>query len=106
MHIRSFLQNSVFLKMAINEDKLAMLNQGRDEIVKSSSPMTSLVLKKIYNDSSEVLTTVEDILMSIDLECKNRYHWRDVKRNVITSEENFVSVDLYSYLELPVIKLQ
>jgi len=106
MHIRSFLQNTVFLKIAINEDKLAMLNHGRDELVISSSPMTNLVLKKIYNDSSVVLTTVEDVLMSIDLEYKNRYHWSDVKRNVITCEENFVSMDLYSYLELPVINLQ
>lgn len=106
MHIRSFLQNTVFLKIAINEDKLAMLNHGRDELVISSSPMTNLVLKKIYNDSSVVLTTVEDVLMSIDLEYKNRYHWSDVKRNVITCEENIVSMDLYSYLELPVINLQ
>ena len=106
IRMRSFLHNTLFLKMAINEDKLAMLKQRRDEMVKSSSPKTNLVLKKIHKDSSIILTFIENSLESIDKECKNRYHWKAVKRNVISGEENFVSADLDSYLELPQIKLK
>lgn len=105
MRIHSFLQNSLFLKMAINEDKLAMLKQGRDEIVKSSSPKTCLTLKKIYKDSSIILKYIENSLESIDKDCRNRYNWKEVKRNVISGEENFVSVNLDSFLKLPVINL-
>lgn len=104
MCIRSFLHNTVFLKMAINEDKIDNLKQGRDEMVKSISPKANLVLQKIYKDSSVVLTFIEESLDSIDLECKNRYHWKEMKRSVISSEENFNSADLDSFLELPVIK--
>ena len=90
--------------MAINEDKIDNLKQGRDEMVKSISPKANLVLQKIYKDSSVVLTFIEESLDSIDLECKNRYHWKEMKRSVISSEENFNSADLDSFLELPVIK--
>lgn len=101
-NIYSFLQNTLFLKIAISEDKRTMLKQGRDEIVKSSSPKTNLTLNKINKDSSVILALIEKSLESIDKECKNRYHWNDVKKNVITSEENFVSADLDSFLNLPV----
>ena len=103
MCIRSFLQNSIFLKIAINEDKMNMLRRRRDEIVTSSSPNTNLTLKKILDDSSAVLTLIEDSIDAIDKECKNRYHWNDVKRNIISYEEHFVSIDLDSYLKLPTI---
>ena len=81
MRMRSFLHNTLFLKMAINEDKLTMLKQGRNEMVKSSSPKTNLVLKKIHKDSSVVLTFIEGSLKSINIECKNRYHWNNVKNS-------------------------
>ncbi len=98
MRIRSFLQNTIFLKIAINEDKIAMLKQGIDDLVKSSSPKTNLVLKKINNDSTAILTLIEKSMESIDEECENRYHWNEVKRSIILGEENFVSADLNSFL--------
>lgn len=98
MRIRSFLQNTVFLKMAINEDKIAILKQGIDDLVKSSSPKTNLVLKKINKDSTAMLTLIEKSMESIDEECENRYHWNEVKRSIILGEENFVSADLNSFL--------
>lgn len=98
MLIRSFLQNTIFLKMAINEDKIAMLRQGRDEFVKSSSPKTNLVLEKLNKESTEILTFIEESMETIDEECENRYHWDEVKRSIILGEENFVSADLDSFL--------
>ena len=106
MCIRSFLQNSVFLKIAINEDKMAMLRRGRDEIVTSSSPKTNLTLNKILDDSSTILTFAEHSLSTMDKECKNRYHWNDLRRNIISYEENFVSADLDSFLKLPTIHFE
>lgn len=103
MRIRSFLQYSVFLKIAINEDRIDKLKLERDEIITANSPKTYLTLKKIYDDSSVILTYIEKALEQIDKECNYRYHWRDVKRNIISSEENNVSIDLTDYLKLPTI---
>lgn len=103
MSIRSFLQNTVFLKMAVNEDKIASLKQKREEMVTANSPKTHLVLQKIMEDSSAVLAFVDKSIRKIDKECKYRYHWRDVKRSIISGEESFVSHDLKSFLQLPTI---
>lgn len=101
--IQLFLQNSVFLKMAISEDKLTLLEQGKDVLITSNMPKTHQTLKKIFDDSSPVLSYIEKSLNIIDNECKKRYHWSELKRNVIIGEENFVSADLNLYLKQPVI---
>lgn len=97
MCIRSFLHNTVFLKIAINEDKMDMLKHGREEIITTSSPKTHLTLKKIFDDSYVVFSFMDKTLGQIDKECKYRYHWRDVKRSIISSEESFISLDLDSF---------
>ena len=101
--IQFFLQDSMYLKMAVNEDKIVLLKQGRDELITSNNPKTHQSLKKIFDDSSPVLFFIENSLGVIDKECKHRYHWSELKRNVISGEENFVSIDLKSWLEQPVI---
>ena len=106
IYVRSFLQNTVFLKIAINEDRIDKLKQGRDEMITANSPKTHLTLKKIFNDSSVALSFMERVLGQIDKGCKYRYHWRDVKRNIISGEESFISADLDSFLELPTITLK
>lgn len=103
MCIRSFLQNTVFLKIAINEDKISMINQRKNEMITSISPMTHLALTKIFDDSSIILSYIENSIKVIDKECDNRYHWNNVKRQIISYEEDFVSADLNSFLKLPTI---
>lgn len=102
--IQLFLQDSVFLKMAINEDKIAMLKQGRDELITSHNTKTHQALKKIFDDSSVVLSLIEKSLGIIDKECKKRYHWSELKRNVILCEENFISACLDDFIESPTIQ--
>ena len=102
--IQLFLQDSVFLKMAINEDKIAMLKQGRDVLITSNMPKTHQILKKIFDDSSVVLSFIEKSLGIIDKECKKRHHWSELKRNVISGEENFVSTSLDDVLNSPSIQ--
>lgn len=101
--INLFLQNSVFLKMAINEDRIALLKQGKDKLITSQNPKTHQTLKKIFDDSTPVLSYIEKSLDIIDNECKKRYYWNELKRNVIIGEENFVSADLNLYLKQPII---
>ena len=101
--IQLFLQNNVFLKMAINEDKIGLLKQGRDELVTSQNPKTQQILKKILDDSSVVLSLIEKSLDIIDKECKKRYHWTEIKRNVISGEENYVSASLDDFLNTSII---
>lgn len=101
--IQLFLQDSIYLKVAINEDKIALLKQGKDELITSNNPITHQTLKKIFDDSSVVLSFIEKSLDAIDKECKKRYHWGELKRKVILGEEYFVSSDLDVYLKRPVI---
>jgi len=102
--IQYFLQNTVFLKMAINEDRIDLLKKGKDVLITSDMPKTRRTLKKIINDSSVVLSFIENSLDIIDKDCKKRYHWSELKRNIISGEENFVSVDLNAFLEQPIIQ--
>lgn len=104
--IRSFLQGCIFLPMAIKEDRIEMLKQGIDELPNSSSPKTNLTLKKINRNSSIVLSFIEKSLDSIDKDCENRYHWNELKRSIISTEENFISTSLETYLEHPTINFE
>lgn len=104
--IQLFLQDSFFLKMAINDDKIAMLQQGREELITSQNPKTHQTLKKIFDDSSVVLSFLEKSLDIIDNEYKKRYHWGELKRKVISGEENFVLADLHLFLRQPVIRFK
>lgn len=104
--IQLFLQNSIFLKMAINDDKIALLKQGRDELITSNMPKTHQTLKKIFDESSVVLSFLEKFLDIINKDCNKRYHWSELKRNVISVEENYVSADLNMYLKQSVINFK
>ena len=100
-----FLQNTVFLKMAINEDRIDLLKKGKDVLITSDMPKTRRTLKKIFNDSSVVLSFIENSLDIIDKDCKKRYHWSELKRKIISGEENFVSPILDDFLKSPIIEL-
>lgn len=103
--IQHFLQDSVFLKIAINEDRITLLKQGRDELITSHNPQTHKTLKKIFDDSSVVLSFIEKSLGIIDKECKKRYHWSELKRSIISREENYVSLSLNDFLKSSTIQL-
>lgn len=100
-----FLQNLLFLKMAINEDKIDMLKQGRDDLITSKNPKTHQTLKKLSDDSLTVLFFIDKSLDTIDNVCKNRYHWREVKRSIIIGEENFASTSLEDFLKSKTAKI-
>lgn len=100
-----FLQNTVFLKMAINEDRIDLLKQGKDVLIISNMPKTRQTLEKIFNDSSVVLSFIENSIEIIDKDCNKRYHWSELKRKVISGEEDFVSPILDDFLKSPIIKL-
>lgn len=104
--IRLFFINSLYLKMAINEDKITLLKQGKDELITSQNPKTHQTLRKMYDDSSVVLSFIEKSLDIINKKCQKRYHWNELKRNVISGEEIFVSSDLDMYLKQAVIHLK
>lgn len=102
--IQLFLQDSVFLQMAVHEDKIALLKLGSNELITSQNSKTQQTLKKIFDDSSVVLSFIEQSLDVIDKESNNRYHWTELKRNVISVEENFVSANLDDFLKSPTIQ--
>ena len=106
MSIRSFLQNTLFLKMALSEDKIALLKQGRDELITSHHPKTHQSLKKLFYDSSQILSFIERSLDRIDQAYNNRFHWSEIKRNIILGEEHFASTSLDDFLKSPTIQFK
>lgn len=106
MRIQFFLQNTLFLKMAISEDKMALLKQGEDKFITSQNTKTHHTLKKIFDDSSVVLSFIEKSLDIIDNKCNKRYHWNELKRNVICYEEKFASASLDDFLKSPMVKFK
>ena len=57
-----------------------------------------------FDDSVVVLSYIEKSLDLIDKECKKRYRWDELKRNVIRCEENFASASLDDVLKSPKIQ--
>ena len=53
-----------------------------------------------------VLSFVEKSLSVIDKEIKKRYHWSELKRNVICFEEKYVSASLDNVLKSPTVQFE
>jgi hypothetical protein len=104
--IRSFLQDTTFLKIAINEDKLELLQDGIDTPITANSPKTYRALHKILDGSANVLVYLDNLLDTIDKECSTRHKWDTIRQSINLSEEHFVSADLSKFLNQPVIQFK
>lgn len=91
-------RNCVYLPMAINTDKLNLLNMGNlNPIITSSSPNTQQVLKALYNEISQLESIILFDITELNAVCNNRFHWNEIEKaisNVPTidnSLEEFIS---------------
>lgn len=103
-HIMKFvLFGFVNLQIAIHTDEIELLNQKNNSGVTSDSPNVNKTLKKVIEQTTTILTYLDQIISQFDNEMGNRYHWQDVKQTFNTYQENFVEQHLDDYLKEDVI---
>lgn len=101
--IKNILTNFTFLRIAICEDKKILLAQGKQNPVNSDNPNTNLVLNKVVNQSTMILTYLDQIITQIDDETGNKYQWQNRKQTLISYQENYTSQQLEDYIKEDVI---
>ena len=101
--IKSVLINLTYLQIAIREDQKSLLQQGNQGPVTSDLPKVNRVLNKIVNQSTTALTYFDQIILQIDNELGNRYHWQGVKQALNIYQENYTEHDLNDFLKNDVI---
>ena len=97
--IKNVLINFTFLRIAINEDKMVLIQQRMPEIVKSSCPNTNKVLNKVVSQSTTILTYLDQIITQMDDEIGNRYQWNKIKQSLNTYQDNYIGQQLDGYLK-------
>ena len=101
--IKNVLINFIFLRIAIHEDKMILLQQGKPGIVDSSCNNTNIVLNKVVSQSTTILTYLDQIITQMDNETGNRSHWQETKQSLNTYQDNYISQQLEDYLKEDVI---
>ena len=88
-----------FLKIAIQEDKKLLTQQGRLANVTANCPNTNKALQKIINQTSTILTYLDQIITQIDTELGNKYQWQNRKQALNTYQDNYIGQTLEDYLK-------
>lgn len=101
--IKYLLTDSIFLRIAICEDKKILLSQGKQDLVTSDCPNTNKVLMKIVSQSTTILTFLDQIIKQIDNELGNKYQWQNKKKTINTYQDNYTSRKLEDYLKGEVV---
>lgn len=80
-----------------------MEKQGIHGGVTSDGPNVNQALNKVINQSTTILTYLDQIISQFDSELDNRYNWLNVKQSMNTFQENFIEQRLEDYLKDDVI---
>lgn len=88
--IKKFPQKSILLQIAHNEEKIILLQQGKDSLITYDAPKVKAELIRIINQTLPILIDLDIILTQIDKQCNNRYHWQTTKESLYKYEDNYV----------------
>lgn len=101
--IKNVLISFIFLRIAINEDKKLLIQQRESELVKSTCPNTNKVLNKVVNQSTTILTYLDQVLTQMDDELGHKYQWQSKKQVLNTYQSNYIGQQLENFLNEDVI---
>lgn len=101
--IKNIITGFFFYKIAYSEDKMILMKKGKSEIVTSACPNVNTALHKIVNQTSTILSCLDQIISQIDTELGFKYNWEIRKQAVNDYQENFVSQKLDDYLKEDII---
>lgn len=101
--LKSVLTSFIYYQIAIHEDEIFLKKQGIQGGVTSDSPNVNQALNKVINQSTTILTYLDQIISQFDNELGNRYNWLNMKQSMNTYQENFIEQHLEDYLKEDVI---
>lgn len=101
--LKSVLTSFIYYQIAIHEDEIILKKQGIHGGVTSDGPNVNQALNKVINQSTTILTYLDQIISQFDNELGNRYNWLHVKQSMKTYQENFIEQHLADYLKEDVI---
>ena len=101
--LKSVLTSFIYYQIAIHEDEIILKKQGIHGGVTSDCSNVNQALNKVINQSTTILTYLDQIISQFDNELGNRYNWLNVKLSMNTYQENFIEQHLEDYLKEDVI---
>lgn len=101
--LKSVLTSFIYYQIAIHEDEIILKKQGIHGGVTSDGLNVNQALNKVINQSTTILTYLDQIISQFDNELGNRYNWLNVKQSLNTYQENFIEQHLEDYLKEDVI---
>lgn len=103
MAFKSVITDFIFFRIAIGEDKISLMKQGKGANVRSDAPNVNKVLNKIICQTSTILTYLDQILLQIDDELKNRYNWQQLRKSMNDYQKSYVPQELPDYLKEDIV---
>lgn len=105
MHItiKNILTGFFFYRIAYSEDKMILMNQRKREIITSDCPNVNKTLHKIVNQTTTILSYLDQIILQIDSEMGYKYNWQIRKQAINDYQENYASQKLDDYLKEDII---
>ena len=101
--LKSAIDSFIFFRIAIGEDKISSIKQGKGENVGADAPNVNKVLNKIISQTSTILIYLDQIISQIDDEFGNRYNWQQLKKSMSNYQKSYVPQELSDYLKEDVV---
>ena len=96
--LKNVISSFIYLRIAIREDSMMLLQQGKRDIVTSDCPHVKDALNKVIGQTSIILTYLDQIIAQMDDGLDNRYKWHNLKKTLNTYQDNFETKTLADYM--------
>ncbi|MBR4643698.1 MAG: hypothetical protein IKO73_00860 [Bacteroidaceae bacterium] len=96
--LKNVISSFIYLRIAIREDSMMLLQQGKRDIVTSDCPHVKDALNKVIGQTSTILTYLDQIISQMDDGLDNRYNWHNLRKTLNTYQDNFETKTLADYM--------
>ena len=92
-----------FYRIAFIEDKKLLIKRREREIVTSNCPNVNKALHKIVDQTSTILSYLDQITLQMDAELGYKYNWQNRRQAVNSYQKNYTSQNLDDYLNEDIV---
>ena len=96
--LKNVISSFIYLRIAIREDSMMLLQQGKRDIVTSDCLHVKDALNKVIGQTSIILTYLDQILSQMDEGLYNRYNWHNLRKTLNTYQDNIETKTLADYM--------
>ena len=101
--LKNVLISFTNLRIAIRDDSIILLQKKECGNVTSDCSNTKDALSKIVNQTSTILTYLDQIISQLDNELQNKYNWQNLKETMNIYQNNFKTKTLNDYLKEDIV---